>query len=1619
MKFIYIRLCRHLIVVVRLLLVVVCLQLQSYNATAQAAFVHPGMPLSTADLVALKAHVQAGEYPWKQAYDLLAADSRSSLSYTMQGPFASVSRNPHINRNQWMNDMTAVWNLSLMWYFTGNAAYATKSRDILIAWANTQTEFVGIEANLDLGDFAYAYGGAASILRGTWPGWTPANTAAVKQLFNNVYWPATGCDGYALGPANKGALSIVAGAAIAIFSDNQAMVDKVVYLFRHSASSGLPNTLPNGQIGESARDQGHANGTLVSYAMAAEMLWKQGIDLYSELDNRLLAAGEYFARKNEGVPQGYITYGTTDWLYLTDETDIWDGGRMTYMLLHGAYGVRKGIQTPYIGKRIAALGRVGAQDSWFLKTSDNSVATIPPDGAALAPASLAGTGLDGIDIGNAFPAGSSSFSNNVWTVSGGGRDLWTHNRDSLHFVYKAITGNCTIIAKVDDIGSAVSGAKAGVMIRSDLTDNAAQRVWAAITPLQKGEAFMHGWTEVRGGANWEKQSRPIPQMSYWVKIERVGDVIATYYSPDGASWAVETEGRFAGFPATAYVGLAVSSGTNGTSITSSFSNVSITGGAGGITTTPQAPYSIHAAGGNAQVQVRWLSSFGAAGYNLKRSASLYGTYATIAENIQQNSYVDNAVANGQTYFYKVAAVNAAGESADSPADSATARAAYVYEPLDGMFKIVAKHSNKVLGVRAAATTDGALIEQNTYTAGGNQHWNVTHLGNGDYKIINALSGKALDVVGNSVANGAALEQRTYAATDNSQVWRVFDRGNKTYNLIGKPSQKAADIPSASTANGAGATLYNWSDGSNQVYRFEPVTAQDLFAALRSKIVEAIHWRDSTLTTTSGELGKYPAIANAQLNDSLLYVQTNFDSLTTTFDEAGLYISLLSNAINRYKLAYLYQTNGLPDGIYYMRNKTNEFLWTRNSTNSPSFEMKDTASYLLQGWQFVKEGNGRYKITHVGNAPSPYQNYINESAQFGTNSYLPAWNSLNIYYNGSGYALQRAQSAGNGYWYISGNKILAVSGNANDPFPYSFPFDIVPAPNSQTIAIQPVGAKMVGDTAFKIQADASSGLPVTLFTSSDTTVAIVANNWVQVLKKGTAVITATQAGNGFYAAAAASVLLDVHGRPQQLTFDSISPKLIGDTAFTLVATSNQGLPVSFSSSDTTIASIADGKLHMLRPGTVVITAYQPGNDEFVEAAVARQLVISGLGTSLQYADGDAGNTTNNAVRPYLKLLNAGALPVQLAELEVRYWLTAENYTGMVNAWVDYAEMGNSKINMLYVDGETRQNALGYMRYSFSAAAGWLQAGTNTGVMQTRFANSDWSALNEADDYSYRPGTTYAANPNITVYRNGVLVWGTEPAAIEPVLVVKAFSQSKSSGANTVSTTLQLQNSGSLPVYYAGLKVRYWFTSEGASALNFWADYAKIGANAVFGRFVSLPAPHDSADTYLELSFAPSLGTLQALAGTGNIDYRISKQDWGAFSQLNDYSYRLPAAIAENAKVTVYYQDSLIYGVEPTLLPEAPLFMAAAPAPQAEAIVSKAVLYPNPAKGSLYLVPAWKKGAGRSSFGVRITNAAGKQVHFQKVEGFGGGSVSIAPSEHLVPGLYWVQVDSEALLPLIIK
>jgi len=70
--------------------------------------------------------------------------------------------------------------------------------------------------------------------------------------------------------------------------------------------------------------------------------------------------------------------------------------------------------------------------------------------------------------------------------------------------------------------------------------------------------------------------------------------------------------------------------------------------------------------------------------------------------------------------------------------------------------------------------------------------------------------------------------------------------------------------------------------------------------------------------------------------------------------------------------------------------------------------------------------------------------------------------------------------------------------------------------------------------------------------------------------------------------------------QTITFDSIPPQHLGDPDYDPGATATSGLPVNYSSSDTTVAVIVNGKIHFVGEGTTIITASQAGDSTWLPA-----------------------------------------------------------------------------------------------------------------------------------------------------------------------------------------------------------------------------------------------------------------------------------------------------------------------------------------------------------------------------------------------------------------------------------
>lgn len=180
----------------------------------------------------------------------------------------------------------------------------------------------------------------------------------------------------------------------------------------------------------------------------------------------------------------------------------------------------------------------------------------------------------------------------------------------------------------------------------------------------------------------------------------------------------------------------------------------------------------------------------------------------------------------------------------------------------------------------------------------------------------------------------------------------------------------------------------------------------------------------------------------------------------------------------------------------------------------------------------------------------------------------------------------------------------------------------------------------------------------------------------------------------------------------------------------------------------------------------------------------------------------------------------------------------------------------------------------------------------------------------------PTATPTVAPTVTPVPTPTTTVTPAPTPGSSSLVVQYKAADTNATDNQIRPHFQVVNKGTSPVSLAGLKLRYWFTTDGSQSNSIILDYAAIGSANLGGTAVKLDTPRTGADGYAEITFNASAGALAPGASTGEIQTRIHKLDWSNYDESDDYSFDpLKTAYAEWSKATLYQDGVLIWGVEP--------------------------------------------------------------------------------------------------------
>jgi hypothetical protein len=257
-----------------------------------------------------------------------------------------------------------------------------------------------------------------------------------------------------------------------------------------------------------------------------------------------------------------------------------------------------------------------------------------------------------------------------------------------------------------------------------------------------------------------------------------------------------------------------------------------------------------------------------------------------------------------------------------------------------------------------------------------------------------------------------------------------------------------------------------------------------------------------------------------------------------------------------------------------------------------------------------------------------------SAQAPTTTVSPSGLALELIYTGTAASLSAPVTAGS---YV-------VTASVVDNFYYGTTSGVVTISKAtQTITFASIPSKFVGSGAFVVAPTSTANLTVAL-SSSNTAVATVSGFSISPIGAGTTTISATQAGDTNYlAAATVTQLLTATTAPiaQTIAFAALSPRRVASLkdvysaasliasstslsfadatsvaqanarsngSFALVATASSGLPVTFTSTVTAVASIVGNICTPVTPGVTNIVAAQAGSTAYSAASTVTQSLV---------------------------------------------------------------------------------------------------------------------------------------------------------------------------------------------------------------------------------------------------------------------------------------------------------------------------------------------------------------------------------------------------------------------------
>ncbi len=174
----------------------------------------------------------------------------------------------------------------------------------------------------------------------------------------------------------------------------------------------------------------------------------------------------------------------------------------------------------------------------------------------------------------------------------------------------------------------------------------------------------------------------------------------------------------------------------------------------------------------------------------------------------------------------------------------------------------------------------------------------------------------------------------------------------------------------------------------------------------------------------------------------------------------------------------------------------------------------------------------------------------------------------------------------------------------------------------------------------------------------------------------------------------------------------------------------------------------------------------------------------------------------------------------------------------------------------------------------------------------------------------------------------------PSCTTCPLTVEYFSAAQPD-MSSVKLHASISNNGSMSQALSELTLRYWFTAEGITSFAwhmYYAALSTITTSSIAVKFVPLsssstPPATATADTYMEVSFMASAGSIPAMGATNDIQLEFNDTAFAVTqTESNDYSHTGSdtqsnceggnnVLTCQTMTITLYRNGSIVWGNEP--------------------------------------------------------------------------------------------------------